>query len=206
MQVRRFTRSEIAVHWTLAASVLAMIATGLALGANVWHAAAFPIHVGSVFILVAGLVLAAGVGDRVALGGLARQLSALDDDDRRWLEWAPAAALGRGAQPPPVGRFNAGQKLNAILIAVLLTASTASGLWWWARLHHILWNSNVDGALHNLAGVAIIVLVCGHVFMAVVNPSTRRALRGITTGSVDRDWAEHHHPGWMAESEEPGAD
>ena len=206
MQVRRFTRSEIAVHWTLAASVLAMIATGLALGANVWHAAAFPIHVGSVFILVAGLVLAAGVGDRVALGGLARQLSALDDDDRRWLEWAPAAALGRGAQPPPVGRFNAGQKLNAILIAVLLTASTASGLWWWARLHHILWNSNVDGALHNLAGVAIIVLVCGHVFMAVVNPSTRHALRGITTGSVDRDWAEHHHPGWMAESAEPGAD
>ena len=49
--VRRFTRSELAVHWALAATVLAMIATGIALGVNVWHGVAFPVHVASVFVL-----------------------------------------------------------------------------------------------------------------------------------------------------------
>jgi formate dehydrogenase subunit gamma len=198
MLVRRFTPSELVVHWTLAATVLAMILTGIALGANVWHADVFPVHVGSVFVLAAGLVLAAAGGDRRALRRSAADLGAFDADDRRWLRWAPRNALRGGHGGPPAGRFNAGQKVNALLIAVLLTASTGSGLYWWAKLHGVFRNSNVDGAIHNVAGVAIIALVCGHLYMAVLNPATRHALRGITTGSVDAEWAARHHPAWMA--------
>jgi len=58
--VRRFTRSELAAHWVVAVSVLASIATGLALGVNVAHDAVFRVHVGSAFALAAGLVLVAG--------------------------------------------------------------------------------------------------------------------------------------------------
>ncbi len=202
MRVRRFTRSELAVHWTLALSVLAMIATGIALGVDIWHAVAFPVHVGSVFVLAGGLALAAVVGDRPALRRAGRQLRTLDGDDGRWLAWAPRNLLGGGGHPPPVGRFNAGQKLNAMLIAALLAASTASGLYWWAKLHGVFTNSNLDGAIHNVAGVAIIVLVCGHLYMAVLNPATRHALRGITTGSVDAEWAAAHHPAWLTEAQD----
>jgi formate dehydrogenase subunit gamma len=202
--VRRFTRSELAVHWMFAAAVLAMIATGIALGANVWHGVVFPIHVGSVLVLAGGLLLTAALGDRAALRRAARQLSRIDRDDRRWLGWAPRSLLGSRADPPPVGRFNAGQKVNGILIAVLLTASTGSGVYWWARLHGLVSNSNIDGAVHNVAGVAIIVLVCGHLYMAVLNPGTRHALRGITTGRVDAEWAAHHHPAWLPEAEADG--
>ena len=46
------------------------------------------------------------------------------------------------------------------------------------------------------------MLVCGHLYMAVLNPATRHALRGITTGSVDAEWAAEHHPAWLAETEE----
>jgi formate dehydrogenase subunit gamma len=200
MLVRRFTRSELAVHWTLAVSVLLMILTGIALGANVWHAAAFPVHVGSVFLLAGGVLLAALLGDRPALGRAARQLRTLDPDDRRWLAWAPRNLLGGGGHPPPVGRFNAGQKLNSMLTGTLLVASTGSGLYWWAKLHGVFSNSNLDGAIHNVAGVGVIVLVCGHLYMAVLNPATRHALRGITTGSVDVRWAAEHHPAWLAET------
>jgi cytochrome b subunit of formate dehydrogenase len=42
--------------------------------------------------------------------------------------------------------------------------------------------------------------------MAVVNPSTRHALRGMTLGSVDREWARHHHPRWVEEIERPEMD
>jgi cytochrome b subunit of formate dehydrogenase len=89
--------------------------------------------------------------------------------------------------------------VNTILTAVLLAASIGSGLYWWTRLHGVFANSNVDGAIHNVAGVAIIVLVCGHLYMAVINPATRHALRGITTGYVDAEWAAHHHGAWTAD-------
>jgi formate dehydrogenase subunit gamma len=205
MLVRRFTRSELAVHWTLAVSVLLMILTGIALGADVWHAAAFPVHVGSVFLLAGGVLLAALVGDRPALRRAARQLRTLDRDDRRWLAWAPRNLLGGSSHPPPVGRFNGGQKVNSMLTA-LLAASIGSGLYWWAKLHAIFSNSNLDGAIHNVAGVAIIGLVCGHLYMAVLNPATRHALRGITTGNVDAGWAAEHHPAWLAEVERDTGD
>ena len=205
MLVQRFTRSELAVHWALAVSVILMILSGIALGVNVWHAAVFPVHVGSVFLLAGGVLLAALAGDRPALRRAARQLRTLDGEDRRWLAWAPRSLLGASGEPPPVGRFNAGQKLNAMLITVLLAASIGSGLYWWARLHGVFGNSNIDGAVHNVAGVAIIVLVCGHLYMAVLNPATRHALRGITTGSVEAGWAAEHHPAWLAEAERDGA-
>ena len=44
------------------------------------------------------------------------------------------------------------------------------------------------------------MLIAAHIFMAVVNPSTRHALRGMTLGSVDRTWAEHHFPRWVEET------
>jgi formate dehydrogenase subunit gamma len=199
MLVRRFTRSELVVHWTLALTVLAMIATGIGLGVNVWHSVIFPVHVGSVFVLAGGLAVVALAGDRRAVGRTAHDLRTLGRDDRRWLVNAPRIALRGGEGGPPAGRFNAGQKVNSLLIAALLTASTASGLYWWAKLHGVVSNSNLDGAIHNVAGVAIIVLVCGHLYMAVLNPSTRAALRGITTGRVDAGWAAHHHAAWVAE-------
>ena len=194
--VRRFTRSELAAHWVVALSVLAMIATGLALGVNIAHDAVFPVHVGSVFALAAGLAVVMAAGDRRALRSTARELRSLGADDRRWLAWAPHAALRRGGDPPPIGRFNAGQKANAILVTLFLLTVTGSGLYLWARVHGIVASSNVDGAVHNLSAIAVIALVCGHLYMAVLNPGTRRALGGIVTGRVDAEWAAHHHPAW----------
>src|SRR5438034_896269 len=37
----------------------------------------------------------------------------------------------------------------------------------------------------------------GHLSLAVIHPSTRHALRGMTTGSVDRHWALRHHEKWV---------
>jgi formate dehydrogenase subunit gamma len=186
----------------VAASVLAMIATGLALGVNILHDAVFPVHVGSVFALAAGLVAVAAAGNRRALRATARELRLLDRDDRRWLAWAPRAALRRGGDPPPIGRFNAGQKANAMLVTLLLLTVTGSGLYLWAKVHGLVANSNIAGAVHNLSAIAIIALVSGHLYMAVLNPGTRRALGGIVTGRVDARWAAEHHPAWRPE--EPG--
>jgi cytochrome b subunit of formate dehydrogenase len=55
------------------------------------------------------------------------------------------------------------------------------------------------GHLHGPFAFLTTALVVGPIFMAVVNPSTRPALRGMIYGSVDREWATHHFPRWMEE-------
>jgi cytochrome b subunit of formate dehydrogenase len=37
----------------------------------------------------------------------------------------------------------------------------------------------------------------GHLYMALVHRATRPALRGILSGSVDREWAHRHYPRWQ---------
>ena len=60
----------------------------------------------------------------------------------------------------------------------------------------------VLGGLHGLAAGAAAALVAMHIYLAVLHPATRPALRGITLGSVDREWAEHHHGRWVAAVDE----
>ncbi|HZL47991.1 MAG TPA: hypothetical protein VFC30_03145 [Solirubrobacteraceae bacterium] len=48
----------------------------------------------------------------------------------------------------------------------------------------------------HLASAGVLVLVAGHLYMALVNRATRHALRGMLTGEVDREWARKHYPRW----------
>jgi formate dehydrogenase subunit gamma len=41
-----------------------------------------------------------------------------------------------------------------------------------------------------------LVLLVGHLYLAVLHPATRHALRGITLGTVDEEWAAKHHAKW----------
>ena len=40
---------------------------------------------------------------------------------------------------------------------------------------------------------ALMILVAGHLYLAVLHPATRHSLRGMTLGDVDEDWARRHH-------------
>ena len=41
------------------------------------------------------------------------------------------------------------------------------------------------------------MLVAGHLYLAVIHPTTRHALRGMTRGDVREDWAREHHSKWV---------
>jgi cytochrome b subunit of formate dehydrogenase len=58
-------------------------------------------------------------------------------------------------------------------------------------------------AAHNISAIAIIALVSGHLYMAVLNRGMRGALGGIVTGRVDARWAAEHHPAWRPEDPQP---
>src|SRR5204863_5917225 len=120
----------------------------------------------------------------------------------------PAGRFSRKAQPCDGRQRSAtqqiadgGQKLNSRLLALGLAGLYATGGWLLSVGHRL------PGDLHGPFAFVTTVLVGGHIFMAVANPSTRHALRGMTLGWVDREWALHHHARWVrrVEGEPPDA-
>ena len=191
--VRRFGPTERALHWVHATGFTAMLATGLilylpALSELVARRNLVKnVHLFSAVAWALALVLVVVLGDRRRLAGDWREIETLDADDRRWLR-------GRSA---PQGRFNAGQKLNALLTASFAVLFAVSGLFLWLgeRDHRFL----LDGAgtVHDTVMLVSVALLVGHLYLAVIHPSTRHALRGMTLGDVREDWAREHHPKWM---------
>jgi formate dehydrogenase subunit gamma len=51
--------------------------------------------------------------------------------------------------------------------------------------------------VHDWATLILMVLVAGHLYLAVLHPATRHALRGMTLGDVDETWAREHHAKWV---------
>ena len=192
-RLARFSRTERVLHWTHAASFFALLATGLILylpslstlvaqrqivkNVHIWVAVAWAVAI--VLILV--------LGDRRRLADDWREIETIDRDDRRWLR----------RRRSPQGRFNAGQKVNALLTVAFALLFLLSGffLWLGERDHRFILAGT--GAVHDLLTLFSVLLLVGHLYLALIHPSTRHALRGITVGDVDEDWARDHHAKWV---------
>ena len=53
--------------------------------------------------------------------------------------------------------------------------------------------------LHDGVMYVSLALLVGHLYLALIHPATRHALRGMTLGSVSADWAARHHAKWRPE-------
>lgn len=194
--VRRFSRTERVLHWANAAGFLVLLASGLVLYLPSLAAAVGrrpvvkDVHFWAGIGWVCALALVALLGDRRGLLRTARELDVFDREDVRWLA---------RRRPAPQGRFNAGQKVNAALTAAFLVLFFVSGMLLWAgeRDTSFRWASTV--VLHDGLLYASLALLVGHLYLAVLHPATRHALRGMVAGSVREDWAREHHPRWDAE-------
>ena len=49
--------------------------------------------------------------------------------------------------------------------------------------------------VHDWATWIAVPLVLGHLYLAMLHPATRHSLRGITLGTVRRDWLDSNIPG-----------
>lgn len=191
--VRRFSRTERALHWIHASAFFVLLGSGLVLYVPRLSEAVGrrpfmkDVHVDTALAWIAALALVVLLGDRRGLRRTLRELDRFDEDDRLWL---------RRVWTRPQGRFNAGQKLNAALTAAFAVLFTVSGalLWLGERDTRFRFASTV--LLHDGLMYLSLVLLVGHLYLALIYPATRHALRGITLGTVRRDWAQQHHPKW----------
>jgi formate dehydrogenase subunit gamma len=55
--------------------------------------------------------------------------------------------------------------------------------------------------LHDVVAYLSVALLVGHLYLAVIHPSTRHALRGMTVGTVREDWAREHHAKWPTDAQ-----
>jgi formate dehydrogenase subunit gamma len=195
----RFSRTERALHWIHASAFLVLLGSGLVLYlpslSQLVGRRPFvkDVHVYTALAWLAAMALVVVLGDRRRLRRTLRELDRFDEDDRRWLRRINV----------PQGRFNAGQKLNAALTGSFAVLFTVSGLllWYGERDNRFRFASTI--VLHDGLMYVSLVLLVGHLYLTLIHPSTRHSLRGMTRGTVRRDWAQQHHQKWIEADRPP---
>jgi cytochrome b subunit of formate dehydrogenase len=111
--------------------------------------------------------------------------------------------FGKGKEPP-FHKYLPEQRLAYVGMAVIIVILIVSGLVkTWKNIYApdmsyavVLWATWV----HNIGFVLFVLAFLAHMAAIVLKPN-RPMLRGILTGAVSLDYAEHRHPLWIAEIE-----
>ena len=191
--VLRFTLTERLLHWVHAAAFFVLLGSGLVLYIPVLSREISrrplmkDIHIWTAVAWAAAIALIVIVGNRRALARTIREIDLFDRDDGRYLA---------GDLRAPQGRFNAGQKVNASLTAAFTVLFLVSGLLLWLGERDTRFRFASTVVLHDGLMYAALALLVGHLYLALIHPATRHALRGMTVGTVDESWARAHHPKW----------
>jgi len=204
-EIDRFGWTERAAHWWLAGTTGLMTLTGAflyfpALALYLDRPTAKMLHLWAAIALPAGWLVLTILGDHRALGRTLREADRFDADDVRWLKGGPRRLFNRDHEPPQ-GRLNAGQKMNLAVTMGLMVVLAVSGTFLWLGERDTAYRFAGSVLVHDLATLAITFLICGHLYLALIHPVTSAALSGMTTGSVDREWARRHHGKWVAAEE-----
>jgi formate dehydrogenase gamma subunit len=195
----RFTRGVRTVHHATAILMLACLATAATLYVPALSEAVGRRHLVRLIHIYAGF----GLPVPALLGWLSR---AFRDDLRRLNRFSPAdwdwlrgrdrraTVGGRGIHP--VGKFNAGQKLNAAFAGGAILVMLGTGL---VLTYPHPWPDSLRAGatfVHDWLFFAVFVVVLGHLWYALRDAGS---LRGIFRGDVTEDWAARNHPAWLDE-------
>ena len=197
-EVVRFDRVERALHWANAALFLVLLATGMTLYVGPLstlvgrRVLVKDLHVVSGLLLPLPLLAAYAGPWRAGLRRDVRRLARWSPDDARWLR-----SLGRRGRAR-LGKFNAGQKLNAAFVAGCIPVLLGTGvIMRWFDPFPLAWRTGAT-FVHDWLALAVLVVVVGHVGKALAEPV---ALRAMARGTVPAAHAARHHPAWWAELE-----
>lgn len=202
----RFDRVERAVHWVNAALILILVFTGAALylqplGQAVGRRALVEdVHVYCGVALPLPLLMAAAGPWGRALRADLRRFNRWTRADRLWLRAIFRESGQRRAlhSQLDVGKFNAGQKLNAAWTAGAGLVLLGTGvIMRWYHPWPLSWRTGAT-FVHDWGALAVGIVIIGHVFMALSDPD---ALRSMFTGRISRRWAADHARAWLEGSD-----
>lgn len=199
-KIIRFHLIERLIHWGHALPFVGLLLTGLAIH---WTSFAHLIF-GSVetvriihkiaalcwLLIPPLLILKAG---KTCLKANLREISQWHKRDFIWPWVVIKRVFIKSTDLPPQGRFNTGQKINSYLALVFTLMFAITGF--------LIWVTQGEGVLlptfiHNTLFILVWPIFLGHLYLALINPSTRESIKGMIWGKVDGQWASEHHSLW----------
>jgi formate dehydrogenase subunit gamma len=200
-EVVRFSRAERWLHWTNATLFLVLLATGMTLyvpslsGVVARRVLVKDIHTIAGVLLPVPLLASYAGGWRDGVRRDARRLFRWSVDDWRWLR-----TLGRRGRDR-LGKFNAGQKANAIfVVGTIPLMLVTGGIMRWFRPFPLAWRTGAT-FVHDWVAIILLLVVVGHIVKALAEPI---ALRAMARGTVPAEHARRRHPRWWAEVQDRG--
>jgi formate dehydrogenase subunit gamma len=194
--IQRYSERERFVHWTVAICFVLAALSGLALfhpslywlsdlfGGGTWDRILHP-FIGVLMALVFCYTMVNFW-----------RANRLDASDKKWLDQWRDVVNNREDKLPPVGRFNAGQKLVFWVTVTCVITLFVTGLIFWRPYFadfYPIGLVRLATLLHSLAAFVLIVTIIVHIYSAIwVKGSFRAMLRG----DVSEAWAKKHHSAW----------
>ncbi|CAN5456648.1 hypothetical protein BH10PLA1_BH10PLA1_10610 [soil metagenome] len=197
---KRFSRFHRVLHWLVALPYLVLMVSGamILLRHLGWSNApdAFSLEklhtwTGIAFIAIVVQSLFAAV-----VGGYWRLLQhdfiswlMIRPRDVLWLMIVPLNTFFPKRFPlPRAGRFNGGQKLHGAFILFAVTGFIITGL-----VMMLIPGWLTVWRIHVVIFCGAVAFLSLHLFLGLINPSTRQALGGIFTGNVSHHYVAQHH-------------
>lgn len=192
--IERFSTRQRVLHWIVAVSFFTLFLSGLGLFSRLFNGY-FNFFGGgqnAIFIhKIAGVVFF--FSSLYMYLDHRKEVSSFDADDRDWFTQL-GGYLSRTPHHFHVGRYNPGQKLFALFIAVATLALGITGIFIWTPTEYPRWIVQISLMLHGLTFVGSMMFMVVHVYLGTIgNPGTVQAM---LYGSVRKEWARHHHPKW----------
>jgi formate dehydrogenase subunit gamma len=195
--IERFSTSERVLHWIVTASFFTLLLSGLGLYSRLFHDYFGLFGGGQNAILIhkiAGVIFF--FASIYMFLNHKKDVSTFDQDDKLWVDKS-GGYLSRDASHFNIGKYNPGQKLFALYIAVATAVLGVTGLFIWLPAMFPSWLVQVSLMMHGLIFVGSIMFVVVHVYLATIgNPGTIEAM---LYGDVRKLWARKHHPKWYKE-------
>jgi formate dehydrogenase subunit gamma len=203
-RILRFQRSERLLHWAIAVPFMVCYATAAVLITVYNPNPARPfrwviswLHRGSgVSLIVLPLVaILTHWRDFTLHLRNVREAWTWSLSDLKWLVLFGPSTFNPRIAKPDQGKFNAGEKINFMVLVSTIPVYIATGLLLWLPgVSYVAWMIHFF-----MAAFIATPLMWGHVFLATVNPDTRVGLGGMFSGFVDRHWARNHYRYWYEE-------
>jgi formate dehydrogenase subunit gamma len=191
------------VHWTLALSCLALCFTGLAM---MFHSFNFIANMMGGLVVTkyvhnfTGLLFALALLLAIKMWWHEAGVFSMPED----LEWIKVAGgyLWHVDNVPEVGKYNPGQKMFFLAVAIFGLVMVITGLIMWFPLMFPSWFVRWLFTFHALGFVVIFAFFFVHLYLGTIgSPGSAPAM---FTGWVTRAWLKKQHPKWLKEMEEEG--
>jgi formate dehydrogenase subunit gamma len=198
LRLLRFDLVQRSAHWANAALFGVLMATAIPLYFGSFFGLVWPRHTVAQIHLWTGLALPIPI--IVSLLGpwgarMRRDVHRINLWTREEMRWMRTL----GEAPLEAGKFNPGQKLNAIFIGASIAVMLVTGaMLQWFRFFPVPWRQGAT-FVHDVFAFAIFIVVIGHIVMALTHPGS---LKSIFRGWVSESWAARHAGAWLKEEKD----